>query len=309
MEYIPTLTNFEWIPFIPFIPCIVIFVLILLSYLCKVIIFEDEIILYCLGISIRKLSVQNIRLICSVGNGREDLICISEYTTDDLAVLGERYLSKSFFRSGEVQFIKKKNNFKDIFAKSYLNRLRRNLFSFFQDEKVLFIPMNSIIVYKILRLFPHLPYKNYTGIPEKNPDSFYDESIVPFYHINGDIIEDEIIIRSNNKIKRIISIDTIKVIVRVDIFTQYQKNTPHHRAFLYLSQRKVEEIENKLKLQEGDKVLDVYRFAENEVKHWTLKKSDSCILSYSPELAEKLYDRCKNAHWIDISDKWLYDRI
>ena len=125
---------------------------------------ENMVVLSWLCIPLRRLSVDTLQLFCAVGNEREDVLCLTSRTIEEMALLEEKHLLRNYFTKYNVPFLKKYADWQDAFAKKYLNRIRISPLGIFRDKKTLFMPMDPVTQLQIHKLYPQLPYKNYTGI-------------------------------------------------------------------------------------------------------------------------------------------------
>ena len=314
-HFFPSLRGLEWILIVPYMLPVVMLIVHLLFSFCTVTLTEEAIVLSWLCIPLRRISPSDLRLFCAVGNGREDVLCLTSRTIAEMAVLEEQCLLRNFFTKYDVPIYKKRSHWQDTFCAKYLNRLRRSPRVLFRDKKILFLAMDPVLQCQIRDLYPQLPYKNYTGIVEYKSDLFSDTTIVPYFGAGAPFApcsasfrEGEILLQTKKEIKKRIPLDSIKSIVRVDIFRAYDKMFPHHVSVLFLSVYSPEEMANMAKKSEKDQLLTAYRYAESQVLRWSVKREDSCNLPCTAETAAQLHQLCPQAHWISIADSWLSDR-
>ncbi len=308
--FFPAIKNNDWIMAFP---CLLVFALVvlhLLSSFYTVTLTENIVVLSWLGIPLRRLSVDTLRLFCTVGNEREDVLCLTSLTIEDMALLEETHLLRNYFTKYDVPLLKKKANWQDILAKKYLNRIRRSPLGIFRDKKTLFMTMDPVVQHQIRKLYAHLPYKNYTGITDYKATPFSDKTQAPCFWMPIDpcsvvIQEDAVILYTKKEEKRRIPLRDIKTIVRVDIFRPYDKYFPHHLPVLFLSVHSLEEITQRVVTLDDNQLLQVYRYATKEAIRWSVKKDDCCNLPCTPEFVLRLHALCPDAQWVDISDGWI----
>lgn len=274
---------------------------------------EETVILSWLGVPLRKLSVEQLHLFCVVGNRREDVLCLTSRTVEEMALLEERCLLRNFFTKCDVPLIKKKYDWQDVLARKYLNRLRRSPKGIHRDKKTVFLFMDPVVQWQIQQMYPQLPYKNYTGITKEKGNLFLDKTKAPCFCVSSapcyaEIQNDDIILRTKKEIKRKIPLANIKTVVRVDVFLPYNKLFPHHTPVLFLSGNSPEEMVAMAWKRENESILQAYRYAEREAQRWSVNKENCCNLLYTPEMEAQLRDLCEHTEWIDISDSWLADR-
>ena len=302
--------NNVWFLALPCLLILALFVLHLLSLFYTVTLTKNTVILSWLRIPLRKVPVDTLRLFCAVGNEREDVLCLTSRTIEDMALLEEKHLLRNYFTKYDVPLLKKKADWQDALAKKYLNRMRRSPLGAFRDRNTLFMTMDPVAQHQIHKLYAHLPYKNYTGITDHKAAPFSDQTKAPCFWMPIDpcsvaIQEDAVVLYTKKEEKRRFSLGDIKTIVRVDVFRSYDKYFPHHLPVLFLSVRSLADITEKDVAAEDDLILQVYRYAAKEALRWSVKKDDCCNLPYTPEIVSHLHTLCPDAQWVDISDGWI----
>lgn len=312
VHFFPAVKGKNWILAVPCLLVTGMLLAHLLSSFYRVILTEDRVVLSWLRIPLRKLFEQDMRLFCAVGNEREDVLCLTSRTVEEMALLEEKHLLRSFVTKYDVPLIKKKNDWQDVLARKYLNRMRRSPLGIFSDKQILFMTMDPVVQHKIHSLYPQLPYKNYTGVTRNRKNTFFNPKTAPCFWMPTDpcsveIMDDGIVLRTKKEIKRRFVPEKIRTIVRVDIFRSYDKFFPHHLPVLYVSVYTPEEMVGISKETESSPILQAYRYAEREALHWYVKKENGCNLPCSPEILSQLKSLCGHAQWIDISDGWICD--
>ena len=311
-HFLPFIVN-DWVLFFPWIITTVLLVCYMVfSFRYTVTLTEETIVRSWLGIPLCKYSVSDLQIFCAVGDEREDLLCLTSRTVEEMAQLEERKLLRSFISKHDVPFLKKRADWQDVLARKYLNRLRRSPLGSFRDKKTLFMALDLGVQQQIRCLYPNLPYKNYTGITKNKAYFYFNKAAIPYFGMPTDLYfaefqNDHIILRTKKQIKRRIPFADIKTIVRVEIFRPGDKYFPHHLPVLFLSVYQPEEMAKRARRLENDPILQAYRYAEREAMWWTAKREDCCNLPYTEETVAKLRRLCGHAQWIDISDGWLLD--
>lgn len=308
MHFFPFIKNHDWIAALPCLFVLALLVLHILTAFYTVTLTEDMAILSWLRIPLRKIPIETLRLFCAVGNEREDVLCLTTRTIEDMASLEEKHLLRNYFTKYDVPFLKKKADWPDVLARKYLNRMRRSPWGIFRDKKTLFMTMDPVVQHQIRKLYPQLPYKNYTCITGKQATPYFDKTKAPCFWMPMEacsfaIQEDVIVLYTKKEEKRRFLLRDIKTIVRVDIFRSYDKYFPHHFPLLFLSVHSLVDA-----TQEGvaeERLFQVYQTATKEAMRWTVKKDDCCNLPYTPELVSRLHAQCPDAQWIDLSDGWI----
>ena len=309
-HFFPLIKNNDWIVALPCLLILALLVLHLLSALYTVTLTKNMVILSWLHIPLRKIPVVTLRLFCAVGNEREDVLCLTSRTIEDMAFLEEKHLLCNYFTKYDVPFLKKKADWPDALAKNYLNRMRRSPLGIFRDKKTLFMTMDPVAQHQIHKLYAHLPYKNYTGITDYKATPFSDKAKAPCFWMPIDpcsveIQEDAVVLYVKKEEKRRFLLRDIKTIVRVDVFRSYDKYFPHHLPVLFLSVHSLEEITQRAVTLDDNQLLQVYRYATKEAMRWSVKKDDCCNLPYTPEIVSRIHALCPDAQWVDISDGWI----
>lgn len=311
-HFFPRIKGNDWIIALPCLLSFALIVLHLLSSLYTVTLTETTVTLSWLRIPLRRLPADAFRLFCAVGNGREDVLCLTCRGIADMALLEERHLLRNPLTKYDVPLLRKKADWQDILAGKYLNRMRRSSLGIYRDRMTLFLTMDPVVQHQIHGRYPHLPYKNYTGITKDKTDSFFDPAKAPclrtpFSHCSVALREEAVVLSVKKEVKRKLLLQDIKTIVRVDIFRAYHRHTPHHIPVLFLSVRSMDEMAEKAAAPGENPLLQVYRYAVKEAQRWSVKRDDCCNLPCTPETVSRLSALCPDAQWVDISDGWLSD--
>ena len=313
-HFFPLIKNNDWIVALPCLLILALLVLHLLSAFYTVTLTKNMVILSWLHIPLRKIPVDTLRLFCAVGNEREDVLCLTSRTIEDMALLEEKHLLRNYFTKYDVPLLKKKADWQGALARKYLNRMRRSPLGIFRDKKTLFMTMDPVAQHQIHKLYAHISYKNYTGISGYKATPFFDKTTAPCFWMpiepcSVKIQEDAVILYTQKEEKRRFLLRDIKTIVRVDIFRSYDKHFPHHLPVLFLSVRSLEEMTQRGDSSDDKQLLQVYRYAEKEAMRWSVKKDDCFNLLYTPEFVLHLHALCPDAQWVDISEGWLSNTL
>ena len=297
----------EWVTWSPYLLIAVMFVAHLLSALYTVTLTKETVVLSWLGIRLRRYAVKDLRTFCAVGNGREDVLCLTCHTIEQMALLEEERRLRSWITRHEVPFLKRKPDWQEGLAKMYLDRIRRSPLGILRDSKTLLMPMDPVAQHRLRALYPQLPYRNYTGI---NGSLSHDRTTVTRLWMlsseySVDLREDAIALSTKKEVKWTLSPEDIKTVVRVDHFQSYARHLPHHLPTLFLSVHAPEELAGMAQCPEEDPVLRAYRYAETEARQWSVKTQSHCALDHTAETEARLRTLCGNAQWIDISESWM----
>ena len=298
----------DWLTVLPGLLVFSLEVLHLLSAFYTATLTKDMVIISWMHIPLRKIPVDTLRLVCAVGNEQEDALCLTTRSVAEMAQLEEKLLLRNYFTKYDVPFIKKKADWQDALARKYLLRMWGRSFGIFRDKTTLFIPMDAVVQHQIRKLYPQLPYKNYTCITGKQGTPYLDKTkapclAMPLENLSVDVQEDAIVLYTKKEEKRRFLLRDVKTIVRVDVFWPSNKYFPHHCPLLFLSAHSLLDA-----IQEGmaeERLFQVYQTAAKEAKRWTVKKDDCCNLPCTPEIVSRLRALCPDAQWIDISEGWL----
>lgn len=103
-HFFPTLSEYEWLVLLPYGLVILLFGLHILASFYTVLLDPEQIVLLWLGIPLRRIPASQLRLFCAVGNGREDVLCLTSYSVEDLANRREEQLLRNYFSKHEGSF-------------------------------------------------------------------------------------------------------------------------------------------------------------------------------------------------------------
>jgi len=326
----PRLNVYGWIVIVPYmmLPILIMFVGILVPF-SKVFIDSDTVTLKWLGTTVKKLSVSRIQLFCAVGNEREDVLCFSCYTIAELAELQEKRLLKNPLEKYNVPLRKKRGDWQDVFTKEYLNYLRGNSFRLIREPNVIMLEMKPVLQYVIRRMYPQIPYKNYTEVTSRYLPRFSlerENEAVCFgglvysglYGYKVNMEPDGIHIFADKNEKIWIPAQEIKTAVRVDVFKKYDKYDPHHMPLLLITSLSEEELVSRAA---NSKVISAYSqekdnqallamiAATDMTMRWTIKKKDSCIMHHTQQNVEKLRELYPHIQFNEIAAGWITDSL
>ena len=324
VQFFPALRECDWLIAAPPVLIVVILLLHVLSGFYTVILEPHVVTLQWFGIPFRRIPTSRFKIFCAVGNGREDVLCLSGYSVDEMANMQEVRLLSSVLNKHNVPLRKRKTDWKNAFAREYLNHLRKRPFSLFTEQNVVMINMHVSLQYSIRQMYPHLPYRNYTGVTSQHASrSMYiadhravcltmrlDENEV---YMEPDGIH--ILTRKKEKVS-FIPAQQIKTAVRVDIFRGYEKFYPHHMPLLYISGMSEEELAScyfgggdggfYLNLP-ADQALMTITAATFLAARWNRRETDSCVIFHTENNLEALRTLYPHVQIIETSAMWLDD--
>lgn len=326
MHFFPVLKNYGgFIVMIPMLLVVLLMLLYILVLFCTVVFEPDIITLKFFGITIRKIPVSKFKTFCAVGNEKEDVLCLSPYSIDEMADMEEKRLLRSFYYKHNVPFRKRKESWKIDFVRDFLNRIRRSFFGAFKDKNIVMFEIHSALQYSLRQMYPQLPYVNCTV-----KTSYYEtrldrarENEAVCYTLAPDLymvqIEpDGIHISTKKKEVTFIPAQQIKTAVRVDIFREYEKFNPHHAALLYISNMSEKELAEHPKskgygdfiLSESDnRALMAMTAATHLAFRWTYKNKNSCVIHLTKKNLEAVQTLYPHVQFNDISSCWLNNSL
>lgn len=321
MQYFPELAGIEWLTDIPLIITGGVFLLYVFGLFYTVTLKEDSVILKWMGIPVRRISVSGFRMFCAVGNGRENVLCLSPYSTDEMAAKQEKRLMRSFFHKHAVLRQKQKSGWQDGFSRQYLNHLRKNPFGRIKERNVIMFRMHPSSQYAMRKMYPQLPYMNYTGVTgdKKLRNSGFSENQAvclrsKFQEYEVHMESGGIHVRNIHEEISFIPAEQIKTAVRLDVFSEYRKFYPHHIPLLYITSLSEEELaEHSLSRGKGVFRVDIpfeqahmaMTAASCLAQRWTGNDKNACALYHTDENLKIIQTLYKHVHINDISGGWL----
>ncbi len=273
---------------------------------------KDSLLLTWCGIPVKSISLDELRLLCAVGNEQYDLLCLTCHSPDELAQMEEADMLRNYFSKDELPFLKQKADYRDSFARKQALRLSQKPFLLLRNEKTLFLRMDPLLLQQIRALYPELPYRNYTDckkytIPYYGSKS-YRLCMQSFTtHYSPELTASSIEFYRGTVVKRTVPLSTIQAIVRVDIFMAESKTSPHHLPLLFLSNLSVKEMAEKSTFSHKSNPMKAYKYAHDQAKRWRIDTPDCCNLPCTEDTIAHLKVHCPNAQWLDISEHWLAD--
>lgn len=321
--FFPVLKEYEWLITAPSILVVAILLLHILCFFYTVILEPNMVTLKWFGIPVRRIPISRFKTFCAVGNGREDALCLSCYSINEMANIQEKCLLRSFLDKHNVPFRKRKADWQNVFAREYLNRLRKSPFSIFKEQNVVMFKMHPALQYLTCQMYPQLPYTNYTGVTSYHVskyNSIRESQAVcfPLQHYEYEVrIETDGIHISNKKDEvSFIPAQQIKTAVRVDVFKGYEKYYPHHMPLLFLTSMSEEELATQTSSRgyagihlcdTTDQALLAMMAATYLTLHWNKSHKDCCVLHHTEKNLNVLQTLYPHIHINDIAAAWLQD--
>jgi hypothetical protein len=322
----PTLTGCACLLAIPPILLFVTLLLYALCYFYTIIIEPDVVIQKWFGIEVRRIPISRFKTFCAVGNKREDVLCLSCYSVEEMAQMGERRLLRSLLNKHSVPRRKRKEDWQDDFAKEYLNHLRASPFSIFSERDVIMFAMDSALQYSVCQIYSNLTYKNYTGVTSHCAPRFSvhkQNEAVCFgiqryeYEVHMDV--DGIRISTlKGREECFIAAQKIQTVVLVDIFQGYNKYYPHHIPLLFITSMSEEELAAQVSSkgygelclgESASQGLLAMIAATYHTLHWNRNDKDCCIIHHTENNWLTLQTLYPHIHINDIAATWLYDSV
>lgn len=317
----PALADIGWLTEMPLIITGGIFFIDVLGEFYTVTLKNDCVILKWFGIPVRRIPTSAFRMFCAVGNGREDVLCLSPYSANEMAEKQEARFKKSFFHKHNITRYKHKTGWQDDFSRQYLNHLRINLFGIFKGRNVVMLRMHPSLQYAIRKAYPQLAYMNYTGLTEyrstKNSGFSENQAIclrrqIQEYEVYME--SDGIHVRNYYEEVSFIPAQQIKTAVQVDVFQGYRKHYPHHIPILYVTCLSEEELASHA-LSRGKGVFRVdipfdqahmaMTAASCLAQCWTVKEKNACVLYHTDKNLKTIQTLYKHVCINNVSENWL----
>ena len=320
----PNLKEQAWLGMVP--TSLILLMLIFHGTFCfySVHFYSDKIILKWLGIPLETIPLPEFKLLCTVGNDREDVLCLSRYSIEEIANMNEQKLLRGVFTKDEVPFRKKNANWQTNFAKEYLLRSRLNPFGIFRKKSFVMFDMHPSLQHVLRKMLPQIPYKNLTDvhtlhisrfseIPKNEVMCFGPKMYNKHYFF---MKRDGIHIETAKKDVSFIPADQVKTAVRVDFFMGYNKYYPHHIPLLFITTMSPKELSKHpsakgnfcLQMNEADDpMLLIMTAAHNLAARWSPKKTDFCVIPLTKQNLDTLRTICPHAHILENASDWIYN--
>lgn len=320
-HFFPALKEFSWLIIAPSILVAVILLFYILCCFYTVILEPNMVILKWFGIPVRHIPTSRFKTFCAVGNEREDVLCLSCYSVNEMANMQEKRLLRSFLNKHDVPFRKRKADWQNDFAREYLNRIRQSPFRVIMERDIVMLEMHSALQCAIRQMYPQFPYVNCTGVNSHHVSRFScikEDQTVCFllqpYIYEVHIELDGIHICTKKEEVSFIPAQQIKTAVRVDVFKRYAKHFPHHMPLLYISNMSEEELALQSSSRgyggfyldaSADQALMAMMAATYLTVHWSKKNTGSCILHHTEKNLEALRTLYPHIQINEVSANWL----
>ena len=279
------------------------------------IVFPEGVQIRLFGRVIRQIPISKFKILCAVGNDREQYLCLSSWDLEELAQRREDVLRRGIFTRHDLSFLKRNPDWQERFAKEYLLHPRR----FPRNFSILWFAFDPVVVIFLRRLYPHLPYVDLRNsmmgrigmqpsdkIPFSGERYWMDEEGI---HIKGEL---------SNTERRWFRADRIQTILRVDRFASISKTEPAYGCYLVTSELSLEALSYRGKCKHRQKwkrkIIDQLSEAEemyaaefyfSGLFTWNYRKATECHILYTPEAEAMLRKICPHARWVDYSKEWL----
>lgn len=323
LHFFPALNEYAgWLIQMPYI--LVAVGLLYFVLLCSntVILTPDTVYVKRFGMVVRSFPVSSFRLFCAVGNGREVILCLSRCSSDELVQMQEKRLLRSALNKHNVPLLKQSENWRDVFAQEYINHLRMDPFRALKQRDFVMLEMHAALQYSIQKMYPQLPYRNYTGINTRHVPRFSiieKDRVASFallFTYKFSMENDGIHIISGKEELFCIPAQQIKTAVRVDVFQYNEKDIPHHMPLLYVTAMTETELASHPATESygsfclhgvSDQALLAMTAATYLARRWDKRKNDSCVLHHTHENLEMLQTLYPHIHINEIGANWLDD--
>jgi len=321
IQLFPALKANEWLMVVPFALFLTVFPLHVFCSCYRVVFEADRVTVKRFRSVVREIPISRFQVFCAVGNEREDVLCLSCYPVEEMAKMEEERLLRSWLRKHEVPFYKRKGDWQDVFARGYLNRLRKNPFRILSERNVVMFEMHPAIQYAIRQLYPQLPYKNYTCVRSRFPSrySILTEKEIACYpsqfsEYKAHMEPDGIHIRTKKEEVSFIPALEIKTAMRVDVFKRYDKHHPHHIPLLFITTMSEEE----LAAQKSGRGYGGMHFGESSdqavlamtaatylTMWWNKNRKDYCAVCFTEKNINTFRTLYPHVQINEIADTWL----
>lgn len=284
---------------------------------------HDEIILKRFGITIGKIPASELKSFAAVGCGRDNVLCLSRYSFEEMMRMNEEKLLRGVFTKHEVIFRKRKVDWQNDFAREFLNRSRRNIFGIFTNQNTVMLEMHPAFYQVIRNLYPHLPYKNFTGITSRHVSRFSEtpENLVSCFKMQTNpyvfrMEPDGIHITEKETEFFFLPAEQLKTAVRVDIFTEGRKFAPPHSPLIFLTTMSEETLAclpsakgySLFHLnQPENQALSAMMAATYLTFCWNKSKKNYCAIPHTEKNLEMLSTLYPHVSINEISGEWLSD--
>lgn len=319
----PEAIAFSWLMFLPISLSVILFVLYFLQYLISVHFEPGHVSVYWLGIRVQTIPASELRLFCAVGNGREDVLCLTSRSIEEMALLYERKLLRGFLTRSEVPFRKRKADWQGEFVKGFVNDLRKSPIGMLKQRGTVMVEMKPELQYLLRKMHPQIPYRNYTGVASyyatRNGQSKDDHTIVilsPHWDHSVALETDGLHISTRKGEKLHIPSQEIKTIVRVDAFINWHRHYPHHLPLVFISCLPEEDliyIAPKIAWDSIDESepnrqsLLAMVAASKMVWRDAPPCKECCMMHFTENTIRKIRELYPHARFNDISACWLDD--
>ena len=320
-HFFPIFKEYDWIRFIPEILTLGILISHPFCSFYSVLLYKDSVILKKFGIKIKEIPVSEFKSFCLVGNDREDILCLSRYSFEEMSRMQEARLARGVFSKHELPFMKRKPNWQNDFAKGYLFHLHKSPFNAFKKRNVIMLDMHPALQYSIQKMYPQLPYKNLTEItspylsrfseiPANQVFCFQMQTSEYTFRMENDGIHIE------TKKEEIFSIpaNQIKTAVRIDLFTPYNKFSPPHIPLLFLTTMSEDELSKHQTAkiffsshcsETDNKELLAMTAASHFAWRWNKNQTNSCVIPFTEKNLEMLRTLYPHVQINEISSGWI----
>lgn len=323
VHFVPALKAYDRLLMIPGILVLAVLLGHFLAGLYTVDLKQEAITVRWCGIAVRRLPVSELRLFCAFGNEREDVLCFSCRSVEEMAQLQEERLLRSLLHKYEVPFRKRRADHQAVFAREYLCHLRNGPFGAIKDRDPIMLQMRPEVQYLIRHMYPQLPYRNLTTVTScyASGSGFEKEDravcgLPPFCAYAVALEPDGIHLFEKTREVSFIPAREIRSAIRVDVFRGYDKYHPHHMPLLFISGSTVEELSGQASSDTLRKVgaeipdrqaLLAMMVATDRAQRWRVRHKGCCVLHHTQKNEQKLRTLYPDIDIDDIAANWICD--
>lgn len=302
----------EWLLFV----LLILIPLLLLVFGYETVRVDREKVQVCLlGLPVRTISTEELRLLCAVGNSSVSVLCLSAHSYDEAVEQQTIWMQRSALRRGELPY-----SDRNMLAQGYFKRFLSFAFGPFAERKTVFLPMDTALLSLLRELYPQFPYRQLAELPcpekvlcvgEEHAVAF-DMALLHPYTVA--LSEDGIALSCGKSALFTLPAQALRTVMFLDCFYEVSRQHPRRRSLIFVSTETVEELAAKMTKKVfglAPETLSPALLAEVYAKayllHWSKKDQTCCYLLRSGKNEQAICRLFPEAKLLDPAALWRTD--
>ena len=291
----------------------------LFSFCYNAVLFPEGIQIRLFGRMIRQIPISCFKTIYVAGDDFAQDLCLSTWTTEELAQKREAVLRKRFFAKQDLPFLKRKPNWEKQLAREYLWNPSEPVLKMRNAPSLLWLYFHPVTVMYLRQLYPQLSFVNLQTNASERMYPTYPDSLPGWYISDRFRLDEEgLHILKQKREVACIPANEIKTILRASRYGSHFLRDYERGHYLFVSVKTLEELaalgemsgrgtsRNKMISQlPHSQQWYAAQYCLRKMMEWNTKSGQLCALFDIPQTETQLRRLYPHAQWVDYSKEWL----